>query len=172
MNWFPQIVASCINLPCKVIKIEAAEIMRNSPRYAALCTIDSSAPSKHFASIIDELPRRHGSLLFQLRSGHAPLNKHLFRIKKSLTATCQLCNEKDESVHHYLFECPAHIRPRNAMRTQLGTRAHHMKNLLNESKCLKTLFQYIARTRRFETTFGDMSLPKEREEVQRDGGDG
>jgi hypothetical protein len=51
--------------------------MKESPRYARLQTIDQTIPSKKFASKIADLPRKHGSLIFQLRTGHVPLNKHL-----------------------------------------------------------------------------------------------
>jgi len=47
------------------IKLEAAEIMRKSPRHAHLHSID---PSKHSASIVATLQRRHISLLFQIRT--------------------------------------------------------------------------------------------------------
>ncbi|KAG2033990.1 hypothetical protein BDR03DRAFT_830036, partial [Suillus americanus] len=94
--------------------------------------------------------------LFQLRSGHAPLNKHLHRIAKSATATYSQCEESDESVHHFLLSCPAYTRQRNILRAELGTKAHRMKHILNEPECLKALFKYIATTRRFETVFGDV----------------
>lgn len=144
------------------IKNEATEVMHLSPRFAALQTIDPSAPSKHFAGLIDQFPRRHSSLLFQLRTGHAPLNKHLHRIAKSETAICQQCNEGNESVHHFLLTCPAYTRHRNILRQELGTRAHHVKHILNEAECLKSLFKFIAKTRRFEPVFGDVSPPKDK----------
>lgn len=144
------------------IKKEAIRIMQKSPRHAHLHSIDPSAPSKHFASIIATFPRRHSSLLFQLRSGHAPLNKHLHRIAKSPTATCTQCNTGQESVHHFLMSCQAYNRQRSELRNKLGIRAMHVKNLLNEPECLRPLFEYIARTRRFETVFGDVTPSKDR----------
>lgn len=75
----------------RTLKDEAVEVLRQSPQYPYLRTIDSSAPSKHFADLVSELPRRHSSLLFQLRTGHVPLNKHLHRISKSTTFTCPAC---------------------------------------------------------------------------------
>ena len=102
--------------------------------------------------------RRHSSLLFQLRSGHAPLNTHLHCISKSPTATCAQCNTGQESVHHFLMSCPAYNRQRSELRLKLGIRATHVKNLLNEPECLRPLFEYIARTRRFDqTVFGDVT---------------
>ena len=48
--------------------------------------VDLSMPYKVFAKLAIILPRRHASLLIQLCSGHAPLNKHLHRIGNGLTA--------------------------------------------------------------------------------------
>jgi ribonuclease HI len=48
------------------IKAEAATIMRNSPCYQHLHKIDETAPSKHFSILVEKLPWRHSSLLFQL----------------------------------------------------------------------------------------------------------
>ncbi|KAJ8594681.1 hypothetical protein M405DRAFT_464722 [Rhizopogon salebrosus TDB-379] len=50
--------------------------------FPRLHEIDRSVPPKHFLLLIAELPRCHSSLSFQLRSGHALLNKHLHRIAK------------------------------------------------------------------------------------------
>jgi len=149
----------------KHIKAEATNVMRKSPRYTHLNAIGPSAPSKleHYASITAKLPRRHCSL-FQLRSGHAPLNKHLHRIAKSSTVTCQQCSAGRESVHHFLITCPAYIRQRNSplARYKLGTQAHHVKYLLNDPKRLKALFQFIATTHRFKAVFGDVSPARNR----------
>ncbi|KAG2069407.1 hypothetical protein BDR04DRAFT_961061, partial [Suillus decipiens] len=106
-------------------------------------------PSKHFSEIIKRLPRRHSSFLFRLCTGHAPLNKHLHRIAKLPTATCQQCEEESESVQHYLFRCPAYARQRDALRMELGTKAHHVKHVLNDKGCLKSTFKYITSTNRF-----------------------
>jgi len=146
------------------LKEEATQVMRASPRHTHLQSIDPSAPSKHYASITATLPRRHSSLLFQFRSGHAPLNKHLFRIARAQTAICPNCNDAQESVHHFLIKCPAYTRQRNLLRHKLGVRANHVKNLLNDPKCVKPMLEFVARTRRLETVFGDVSPPKDKDE--------
>lgn len=96
---------------------------------STLRTIDPSAPSTRFADIIDRLPHRHTSHLFQLRTGHAPLDKYLHHIAKSPTATCQQCNEGNESVHHFLFPCPTYTRQRNILRLELGTMYSTIRNV-------------------------------------------
>ncbi|KAG2121945.1 hypothetical protein DEU56DRAFT_692387, partial [Suillus clintonianus] len=138
------------------IKNEAKDVLRKSPRFQKLASIDPSAPSKHYASLVDGLPRRQSSLIFQLRSGHVPLNKHLHRTAKAPSPTCSSCRQKEESVFHFILECPTHTFHRNAMRTALKTRKCDLKTLLNDRKATKPLLTYIAKTKRFQTLFGDV----------------
>ncbi|KAG2062947.1 hypothetical protein BDR04DRAFT_1039489, partial [Suillus decipiens] len=70
--------------------------------------------------------------LIQLTTGHVPLNEHLFRISKAPSPTCPSCQEHAESVHHCLLACPTYARQRNAMKAELGPKAHQMKHLLND----------------------------------------
>ena len=60
------------------------------------------------------------------------------------------------------YTTEAYNRQRSELRNKLGIRAMHVKNLLNEPECLRPLFEYIARTRRFETVFGDVTPSKDR----------
>ena len=43
----------------------------------------------------------------QLITGHAGLNYHLYKMKISNTKTCPLCDYGDETVGHFLGQCPA-----------------------------------------------------------------
>ncbi|KAG2117577.1 hypothetical protein DEU56DRAFT_717063, partial [Suillus clintonianus] len=61
--------------------------------------------------------------LFQLRTGHAPLNKHLFRIAKVPSPICQQCHRKEETVHHFLIACPAYTQQRLTLQNEIGPRA-------------------------------------------------
>ena len=54
---------------------------------------------------LNKLPRREQSTIFQLRTGHIPLNGYLNRIKPQHSPACPLCNEPVETVQHLLFEC-------------------------------------------------------------------
>ncbi|KIK31553.1 hypothetical protein CY34DRAFT_103138 [Suillus luteus UH-Slu-Lm8-n1] len=122
--------------------------------------MDPSTPSSHFSNLIEDFPRRHCSLLFQLHTGHAPLNKHLHHISKSPTAQCLQCNKHEETVKHFLLVCPSYAQQRAALRQEAGTGMSQLHQLLNNEDFIKPLFRYIARTRRLEQTFGDVSPPK------------
>ena len=54
---------------------------------------------------INELSRKDQSLIFQLRTGHVPLNCHLNRIGVKPSAACSLCDYPTETVDHLLFFC-------------------------------------------------------------------
>ncbi|OAX36039.1 hypothetical protein K503DRAFT_695866, partial [Rhizopogon vinicolor AM-OR11-026] len=58
------------------------------------------------------LPRRHASLLIQLRTGHGPRNKHLFRIKviDTLPAAAVSCMWRKRGSRPSLH----HVVPRNS----------------------------------------------------------
>ncbi|KAH7907488.1 hypothetical protein BJ138DRAFT_496541 [Hygrophoropsis aurantiaca] len=59
------------------LKKEAAKVIRASPRFNQLSKIDDQMKFSSFSKLVANLPRRSASLLFQLRSNHVPLNKHL-----------------------------------------------------------------------------------------------
>ena len=50
---------------------------KSSPRYARMVKIDPSLPSKKYIKATSNLTTAQAILLTQLRTGHAPLNKHL-----------------------------------------------------------------------------------------------
>ena len=56
---------------------------------------------------INKLRRAQQVVIFRLRSEHIQLNKHLNRIGVRENARCPLCSCLEESVAHYLYECPA-----------------------------------------------------------------
>ncbi|KAG2054173.1 hypothetical protein BDR06DRAFT_853036, partial [Suillus hirtellus] len=113
-----------------------------SPRYNRMRTIDPTIPSSHFAHLIDELPQQHCSLLFQLHTGHAPLNKHLHRISRSPTAHCLQCNEHEEMVKHFLLVCPSYARQCVALCQEVRTGMSQLHQLLNNDSFIKPLFCY------------------------------
>jgi len=93
-----------------MIKNKAKAVMQQSPHFPLLRKIDQSAPSKHFMKLSAGLPHRHSSLLFQLHTGHIPLNKYLHRIAKAPSPTCQKCHLCEESIHHFLIVYPVYAR--------------------------------------------------------------
>ena len=72
--------------------------------------IDSSFPLKSFYKISAMLSHSQFSLVTQIRTGHLPLMKFLYRIKRADSPNCLNCTSPPakETVHHFLFECPTY----------------------------------------------------------------
>jgi ribonuclease HI len=52
------------------------------------------------------LNRKEESKIFQLRTGHCMLNKHLSRIRKDHDPACRHCLVEEETINHHLLQCP------------------------------------------------------------------
>ncbi|KAG2065423.1 hypothetical protein BDR04DRAFT_1032852, partial [Suillus decipiens] len=75
--------------------------------------------------------------LFQFRTGHTPLNKHLQCIMKVPSPICQQCYHCEEMVHHFLLASPKYASQQLALQYKIGPQANHFKNLLSNQKCIK-----------------------------------
>ena len=75
---------------------------------------------------VNGLKRHEQSIIFQLRTGHVPLNGYLHRIKPQQSPACPLCNEPEETVNHLLFEC----RALADLRERFLPKPHNVENLL------------------------------------------
>jgi ribonuclease HI len=102
------------------LKARSRHLFTRSPRFAKLQRIDPSAPSHGFRKLIAQLPRKHASILIQLRTGHAPLNRYLHKIGKITSALCPACGKREETVHHFLFICYAHDHQCHILRQTIG----------------------------------------------------
>jgi len=90
---------------------DAAHHLHKSPQWRKLRHIDPTMPSKRYRMMADSLLHKQASLLIQLRTGHAPLNKHLFNIKSADSPICPACKDTHKTVHHFLLLCPAYEQP-------------------------------------------------------------
>jgi L-asparaginase II len=107
---------------------------------------DPAAPSSKYIDLITGLPRKHASILTQLRTGHAPLAKHLFCIGKADSPVCPACQQADETIQHYILHCPAHQVARQNLRNSMGGRDVNIAKLFTMKKTLQALFRYAAET--------------------------
>ncbi|VDC03412.1 unnamed protein product [Peniophora sp. CBMAI 1063] len=79
-----------------------------SPRYERLQYVAPTAPAPTLLRSTGELSHLSSSLLFQLGTGHVPLNAHLRRVGAARLPTCLACFAADEMVDHFIFDCPAY----------------------------------------------------------------
>jgi ribonuclease HI len=142
----------------KILKAEAATTLQKSTQWRKLRHVDPTMPSNRFRKLVDHLPRKHATLLMQLRTGHAPLNKTLFTIKCADSPICPACEDAHETVHHFLLSCPVYEQHRRELFYKLN-QPRSLRVLLSHPKAIKLLFKYIAKTGRFKSTLGDVAIP-------------
>jgi hypothetical protein len=135
----------------KALQAEWQANWKDSPRYRKISRFDEALPMKTFAKCRDNLTRAQASILFQLRTGHIPLNKYLHRIKRSETDKCPSCTQESgqhrkETIQHLLFECPAYRAQRHQLETKLGRNARDLNSIFHNKEHTKALLQYISQT--------------------------
>ena len=84
-------------------------------------TIDKALPRQHIAKVYSTLSRQDAIILVQLRTGYLGLNSYMARIHRAGSARCQ-CGAEEESVRHFLFQCPRWIEARRTLQEVLGER--------------------------------------------------
>ena len=128
-----------------------------STRFKRLLAIDHSLPSQDYLHIISQLRRNQASLLTQMRTGHAPLNEILYRIKKSDTPDCPHCGTGfRESIFHFLLSCPHYTSARRTLQSSLNRHALSIPFFLGTRSGIPHLLRFIANTNRLRTIFGDV----------------
>ena len=128
-----------------------------SKRYSHISRIDDTTPSKKFLKATGFLPKSRSGVLFQLRSGHIALNKHLHRINRSDTPNCLQCDQgKPETVHHFLFDCPRYERERHILRNRLGRAAASTADLLGSEEAVTETLKYVRETGRLSQKQGEV----------------
>ena len=143
----------------KSIKSSIIADFSSTARGRRLRSIDQSMPSGKFATLINNLPRRHASALCQLRTGHIPLNSHLARIGKADSPACPKCGANAETVRHFVLVCPAHLQARRTLERKVGRSRMKLEHLLTSAKSLPHLLRFLNSTERLRQTFGNLIPP-------------
>ncbi|KAL5247447.1 hypothetical protein ACHWQZ_G019358 [Mnemiopsis leidyi] len=91
----------------KVIQLNNEHWTKNGPKHTKM--ILGRNLGKTINNINSSLinNRKDYRTAVQLITGHCGLNKHLFNMKKSDTMECPLCGHREETVSHFLGQCPA-----------------------------------------------------------------
>ena len=118
-------------------------------KYKAL---DLIAPSDKFIKLIsnNKLSRNDASRIFQLRTGHVPLNAYLERFKRVDSAGCPACGHPKEDTQHYLFDCPAYGHECWTLLQHCKTREPKMKDVLSSTDLAVPLANFIQALGRFK----------------------
>jgi hypothetical protein len=154
----PHSKAAALMEQAQRLKTQAGHLLTRSPRYRLLRELGITSPSNKFQSLTRGLTRRQASILIQMRSGHAGLNKHLARINRADSPICPACEQEEESVLHFLVRCPAHDREQWTLRRELGARiSGSVPLLLSLKTALPHVLRFIHNTGRLRATFGSFS---------------
>jgi len=137
------------------LKKRTHDLFERSPRRAKIQYIDASTPSHNFRRITAHIPRKHASILIQLRTGHVPLQRYLYMIGKTESALCPACGGHEETVRHFLLVCPTYDENRHRLGRTIDVSGVRMDVLLNDPKAFPALFRFIHDSKRFQDAYGD-----------------
>ncbi|KAG2070136.1 hypothetical protein BDR04DRAFT_1201169 [Suillus decipiens] len=130
-----------------------------SPRFNRINHIDPKILQHSFIKLMESFPKRLTSLYIALCSHHIPLCKHLHRIGKEVTPHCPHCPGTEETVPHFLLDCPHYCHERHVLTQTLGCNASSMSFLLSDPSATLHLVHYINATGRLRTALGEVPLP-------------
>jgi len=112
-----------------------------SPRCQRFWKINFSMPSLRFRRDTQGQEHWKASLLIQLRTGHVPLQAHLFRIGKVESLVCPMCHKADETISHYLTAFMVFTTQRGHMERHLQRASKSVSTLLMNPKAFPCLFR-------------------------------
>jgi hypothetical protein len=84
-------------------------------------------------------------MLVALITGHGPFEKHLHKMAIQTSSLCQQCLEEEETVEHFMCDCPAFERIRWKV---FSTDIPYGKEVLNKEEYARIL-QFMKMTGRF-----------------------
>ena len=99
----------------KKLKAQVQKLWEASPQHVLLKKTDPMAILLRYLKLITDMPRKHASILTQLRTGHTPLAKHLYCIGKADSPTCPACQQNKETVEHLILHCTVHCTARQVL---------------------------------------------------------
>lgn len=132
------------------LKARQVKSWRDSHRSKKINVLGLSLPSNKFLELPSKFGRQQASLLIQLRTGHAPLNVYLHRIGKLVRPSCPACGAQEETVKHFVLDCPGHAHKRWYLKKAAD--AHKMgllKFALSTEDGVKEIMEFINGTERF-----------------------
>ena len=127
---------------------------KRSPCQAQLGGIDKTLPSKKWLKLVKPLNHKQALLIMQLCTNHIGLNKHLHCIHHADSLKCTSCMENtNETVHHYLFECPSYGHEHLILQCKFRRQASNILFLLTNPAATLPLLKFIHTTKHFKKCF-------------------
>ena len=135
------------------LKNEWAAKWAASPRYRRFRFQDVLTPysQKYLKDISTPgISRDLASRIFQLRVGHVPLNYYLHKFKRVDNPRCPACGHPEETVEHYLIQCPKYAHKRWPLRNRFRGGIPKLSKLLTNPKLLVPIANFTEATQRFK----------------------
>jgi hypothetical protein len=138
----------------KKLKVAWRKDWNKSPRAQRTKPFDSTLPSPKFVKLISDpkISRKGASWLFQLRTGHFPLNEYLFRFKRAESTKCPACGHPSETPQHFLLDCPTYAHERWPLIARKGREGRKYANIIGKPANAITLINFIHATGRLTYT--------------------
>jgi ribonuclease HI/exonuclease III len=129
----------------KKLKNAWSKDWNKSPRAKRTKFFDSTVPSTKFIKLISDpnISRKGASWLFQLRTGHFPLNEYLYRFKRAESASCPACGFHTETPQHYILDCPAYAHERWPLIARKSREGKKYTNIIGKPSNAITLINFI-----------------------------
>ena len=90
--------------------------------------------------------RKKETLISKLRLGKCALNRRLFKMKRHADGKCQTCPQEDETVQHFLMECPPQSSLRRAIRDKINPL--ELSSMFSNTASVELIYQWIYKDRR------------------------
>ena len=146
----PRSATTTKRLHREAVMVEWKTRRGGSTRIERMNRIDPDFSPSGFQKLIKSLNRNESTLINRLRSNHLPLNAFLHRILRGDSPTCSKCNNADETIRHYLFECAAYRPIRRETLDGLGRNSRETRFLLSTKKGIEAVLRYVKATKRME----------------------
>ena len=130
----------------KVSRLNEKEWRDKGPRHTKMILGDKHTKIIHNLNTSLNTNRLNYRTAVHLITGHCGLNKHLRTMKKSNTSECPQCGHDEETVPHFLGQCPATAQ----LRGQYFQDYYLSVNDIFDNQHITTIVNFTNHTRRFK----------------------
>ena len=92
-------------------------------------------------------PRKKEVLISRLRLGRCHLDQYLFQMKKKVSGKCRTCPSKEETISHFLLECPTQELLRHHIRSKLQIQSVDLRTMLSNSASIDLIYHWVKEKR-------------------------
>ena len=128
----------------KVSRLNEEEWKHNGPRHTKMILGNKQAKIIRDLNTLKNNKKDYRTAI-QLITGHCGLNKHLYKMKKTDSCECPLCGHEEESVSHFLGQCPAIAQ----LRGQYFNDYYLSVNDIFDNNHISNIIKFVNHTQRF-----------------------